>query len=47
MDTSKTDSSLKDFSIKELFKELRKKQGVTCIVIEDKYIIEINKSEVD
>jgi hypothetical protein len=40
-------SYLKKASIPALFKELRKREGVSCIVVDDKYVLQIDKSEVD
>jgi hypothetical protein len=36
-------SYLKKASIPALFKELRKREGVSCIVVDDKYVLKLIK----
>lgn len=38
---------LNNVSTQALFKELKRRQGVDCLVIDEDYVLKINKKEVD
>lgn len=38
---------LKEIPTKFLFKELKKRKNVDCLVIDDDYILKVNKKDVD